>query len=294
MRVIDNGNALAYLKKADARVWLVICGGTMRGVHGGGVVSAFEERGLTERFAGVVGVSTGAPTAAYFLAGQAALGTSIYYEECTTPNFLSLRRALRGGDFGDVQYLANVFKCSAKKLDEPRIRASASELFFGITEYASASERYLDAKSVPYSIVHGIHVSIAMPAVYREHLYVDTVRHNDGAVACMPIRFALSRKPDAIVILANCAENHTESWKKRLLTNVLMLRENKNQRRMMRSRYARVDEEYRDLEASGIPHAIFYSDPAIGSYTRDPALLKHAAMRARIHALQSLDNAGVL
>lgn len=293
MRVIDRGNALSYLNKTSARVALEADPGTMSGTFGGGHVTAFEERGLTKRFAYAVGVSTGTPILSYFLAGQAALGTSIYYEECTKPNFISWKRGLLGGDFGDIQYLADIFKYGEKKLDVERVRASPTELYFGVTEYAEAKEKFVNAKTLDLGIVHGIHVSCAMPAMYKTWLYIDDVRHNDGAVSCMPIRYTLEKKPDAVVILANGPEGKMESVTKKFVTRTLMLRECKVQREAMRARYERRAADLRLLEDSGIPYTIFYGDTSIGSYTTDPVRLKRAAMRARIQALQALDTAGV-
>jgi len=293
MRVVDRGNALSYLNKTGARVALVALPGTMLGTFGGGHVSAFEERGLTKRFAYSVGVSTGAPIVAYFLAGQAALSTSIYYEECTR-DFISIRRGLRGGDVADIQYLADIFKFGKKKLDVDCIHASPTELYFGFTRYADATEIFADAKKIVLGIVHGMHVSCAMPGLYKTWVYIDDVRHNDGAVSCMPIRFTLEKKPDAVIILANSSEGSSEGMTKKLLSRTFMLRECKKQREAMRARYARRAEDLRLLEDSGIPYAIFYSDSSISSYTTDPVRLKRAAQRARIQALQALDIAGVI
>ena len=60
---------------------LIVGGGGQRGPFGGGWVMALENLNLRNAFKTVVGVSTGAPTISYFLAGQAAVGTSIYFEE---------------------------------------------------------------------------------------------------------------------------------------------------------------------------------------------------------------------
>ena len=60
---------------------LVIEGGGMRGVVSGGMVSALEERALLRCFDSVHGSSAGACAGAYFVAGQARLGTRIFYED---------------------------------------------------------------------------------------------------------------------------------------------------------------------------------------------------------------------
>ena len=67
----------------------------MRGVVSAGMVSALEALGLTHAFDAVYGSSAGAINAAYFLAGQAPLGTTIYYEDINNLRFIDMRRAAR-------------------------------------------------------------------------------------------------------------------------------------------------------------------------------------------------------
>lgn len=285
-------SVLRQLRSASSSVWLTICPGTMRGVYGGGQVTALERRKLTNAFAGVIGVSTGAPTGAYFLAGQAELGTSIYYEECTSPEFISFARMMRGGNGGDVAYLAKEFRSGAKKLDQQRIYASDTELWFGITEYDSATEHFIDAKLVKPDIVHGIQVSAAMPVLYRDELFVDGVRYNDGGVSCRPIRYALSKKPTGIVVFANCPEDRTDSTFKDIATHVLMGREPLSQQYAMRQRHVVFEEDLDMLRGSGVPYLVIHTDGEIGSYCRDSRLLHAAADRACRHLLELLDRAG--
>ena len=77
----------------------------MRGVISAGMVSALETLGLTHAFDGIYGSSAGAINAAYFLAGQAAVGTAIYYEDINNRQFIDLRRALTGRPIVDLGFL---------------------------------------------------------------------------------------------------------------------------------------------------------------------------------------------
>ena len=79
-----------------ARIALCVEGGAMRGVVSAGMVSALEELGLVDTFDAVYGSSAGAINAAYFLAGQAAFGTTIYVEDINNRRFISLARMLTG------------------------------------------------------------------------------------------------------------------------------------------------------------------------------------------------------
>ena len=66
----------------------------MRGVIAAGAATALEHLGLAQRFDAVYGVSAGAFDGAYMLAGQAAMGTSIYFDDLPAAQFVRARRML--------------------------------------------------------------------------------------------------------------------------------------------------------------------------------------------------------
>lgn len=78
-----------------ATVALVVEGGGMRGVVSAGMVTALEQLGLTMAFDLVVGTSAGALAGAFLLAEQPAMGTSLYYEELISREWLHYARAMR-------------------------------------------------------------------------------------------------------------------------------------------------------------------------------------------------------
>src|SRR5215470_7873509 len=70
------------------KVGLIVEGGAMRGVISCASLMALEDLGLTEVFDEVYGASAGAVNAAYFLAGQAAYATTIYYQKINNTRFI--------------------------------------------------------------------------------------------------------------------------------------------------------------------------------------------------------------
>jgi predicted patatin/cPLA2 family phospholipase len=76
------------------RIALAIEGGGMRGVISAGMVAALEQLGLRDSFDCVYGCSAGAVSAAYFVAGQARYGTTIFYDNINNRKFIDLRRLL--------------------------------------------------------------------------------------------------------------------------------------------------------------------------------------------------------
>ena len=78
----------------DYRVALVVEGGCMRGVISAGAVTALEQLHLAQRFDAVYGVSAGAFDCAYMLAGQAVMGTTIYFDDLPAARLVRARRIL--------------------------------------------------------------------------------------------------------------------------------------------------------------------------------------------------------
>ena len=60
----------------------------MRGVISAGMVVALEQLGCSRCFDAVYGSSAGAINGAFFVAGQAGLGTTIYYENINHREFI--------------------------------------------------------------------------------------------------------------------------------------------------------------------------------------------------------------
>src|SRR5215469_17428591 len=76
-------------REDDFKIALAIEGGAMRGVVSAGMLAGLEYLGLLPAFDVIYGTSAGAINGAYFVAGQAACGASIYYEDISDAQFMS-------------------------------------------------------------------------------------------------------------------------------------------------------------------------------------------------------------
>jgi predicted patatin/cPLA2 family phospholipase len=72
----------------SCKVGLAIEGGGMRGVVSAGMVTAIEYSGLTKVFDAVYGSSAGSMNGAYFIAGQARYGATVYFENINNNRFI--------------------------------------------------------------------------------------------------------------------------------------------------------------------------------------------------------------
>ncbi|HEY4473821.1 MAG TPA: patatin-like phospholipase family protein [Candidatus Paceibacterota bacterium] len=195
-------------RHTEIRTGLYVGSGGMKGVVGGGQVTALEKAGLKNVFDVAYGSSTGANAIAYFLAGQAELGTSIYYEECTSSQFLSFGRALRREKAMRIQsYLMPLFTHSAKKLNTEAIRRSRTDFRILVTDPQNAESTALDGRKVS-DIVAALGASSAAPCVSDGPVLVDGRLYQDGGATPSPIADMIrEHHPTDMLIFPNCPEH---------------------------------------------------------------------------------------
>ncbi len=137
----------------------------MRGVVSAGMVTALNELGMTTAFDAVYGASAGSLNAAYFLAGQAALGTTIYSEDINNRLFINLLRPLAGRPILDLDYLVDDVMVRRKPLDTTRVLAAPTPLSIIATDVVTA-ERMVFANFTGAADLRGaLRAGATMPIV---------------------------------------------------------------------------------------------------------------------------------
>jgi predicted patatin/cPLA2 family phospholipase len=84
------------------KIALILPGGLMSGVIGAGAVTAFEELGLTNAFDVVYCASAGFANASYFLSGNTALGSEVYWDEISGKKFVNFSKFWKPFNFEKV------------------------------------------------------------------------------------------------------------------------------------------------------------------------------------------------
>jgi predicted patatin/cPLA2 family phospholipase len=100
-----------------AKLGLVIEGGGMRGVVSAGMVAGLESAGVLDCFDAVYGSSAGAINGAYFVAGQARYGTTIYYQDINNKAFIDMARWLTSRPPLSLEFLLDHVAETVKPLD---------------------------------------------------------------------------------------------------------------------------------------------------------------------------------
>ena len=154
----------------------------MRGVVSAGMVSALEALGLTHAFDAVYGSSAGALNAAYFLAGQAALGTAIYFEDINNRHFIDMRRPLVGRPIVNLSYLIDDVAVRRKPLDVARVLASATPLRVMATDLATSGSVALGEFADGATLLNAMRAGATMPIMAGQPVSYNGSRFFDASL----------------------------------------------------------------------------------------------------------------
>jgi predicted patatin/cPLA2 family phospholipase len=175
--------SLPGARSDDATVALVIEGGGMRGIVSAGMVTAIEMLGLRSSIDYIVGTSAGALAGAFLLAGQPGMGTSLYYEELISRDWLDYTRLLRREPPIGLDWLIDDVMDGEKGLDWDRVISSPTPLY----AVASALPDYGPALLGPLASVeelrNSLRASARIPVMSGKPVEIDGVRYVDGSLS---------------------------------------------------------------------------------------------------------------
>jgi predicted patatin/cPLA2 family phospholipase len=184
------------------RVALVIEGGAMRGVVSAGMASALDQLGLRDAFDEVHGASAGAFNGAFFMAGQAAYLTSLYWRGFGDPRFVSLRRALRGeGPAFDMDYVIDGIWARGRPLRIDVLLESAIELHCTATDADTAAIVDLADLRSTEEVRCALRASARLPWLAGQPVAFRGRRLLDATLAeAIPVQAALKTATDVLVL----------------------------------------------------------------------------------------------
>ena len=184
------------------RVALVIEGGAMRGVVSAGMASALDQLKLRDAFDEVHGASAGAFNGAFFMAGQAAYMTSLYWRGFGDPRFVSLRRALRGqGPAFDMDYVVDGIWARGRPLRIDVLLESATELHCTATDADTAAIVDLANLRSTEEVRCALRASARLPWLAGQPVAFRGRRLLDATLAeAIPVQAALQTATDVLVL----------------------------------------------------------------------------------------------
>ena len=170
----------------------------MRGVFSAGVLDALLELGLSD-FDLAIGTSAGACNLASFIARQHGRNLRCYVNIMARRQLFSVRRALRGGHYMDLDWLWEAF-ASEDPLDEAAVAAARTQLVSVATCAATGDPVYFTASGA--TIHHDLKAGCALPFLYRGPVAIQDKHVVDGGlVDPIPAQEAYRRGARRIIVI---------------------------------------------------------------------------------------------
>jgi predicted patatin/cPLA2 family phospholipase len=278
------------------KVALVVEGGAMRGVISCAALMGLEEVGMTDVFDEVYGASAGAVNAAYFLAGQAAYATAIYYQKINNTRFI---RRLWHRKVVDIDDLFESIIAGERPLRIEKVLQSRSRFFITIAD-ATSGEAFLGlAQSSETPLLTLLKASTAMPLLYNGLVTVDGRDCFDGGlINPLPILDAMESGCTDLLVLLTRPANFRECIPSRLEQQLFDMRCARGNAQLMNAycgTYAR-ENAVRDiaLGRQDVPEGIRIAtlcpddmEPRVERTTRSTDILKAAAIASAKRTLEA-------
>lgn len=162
------------------RLALVIEGGALRGASSAGGAVVLAQLGFSDVFDEVHATSAAVMNASYFLTNQPLLGISVYFDNCTTRNFVNVWRFWK---IVDVDYIFDHVAVHEKPLDLQRLFQSRSTLYVATIDYDKGEPFVVDVKASSSPALRVLKASAAIPVFYNRTVDIDGRRCMDGGLA---------------------------------------------------------------------------------------------------------------
>jgi predicted patatin/cPLA2 family phospholipase len=184
---------------------LLVEGGGLRGAFGAGVLAELAKPG-GPNFDDVLAVSSGAPTAAYMIAGQIEDGLRIWEDHTHGTQLVSPFNWLRASPLMDIDGLVDVFE-RVVPLRASRLGDAATRFWIVVTNCHTGRAEYV--RVTPENALGLLKATMAIPIAYGKIVTVGGVPYIDGGVAdAVPVRRAVSLERDVTVAVLTRPRGH--------------------------------------------------------------------------------------
>jgi predicted patatin/cPLA2 family phospholipase len=170
----------------------------------GGMVSALEQLGLRDSIDVVYGSSAGAIAGAYFIAGQARYGTTIYYENINNSNFIDIRRQFKGRPAVSLEFLFDHVCVKEKPLDFDKVLKSLIPLHVIAASITRLQGVDLTGFQTAKELRDALRAGSSIPYFSGEPIRIGDDRYLDASIyESVPFKTALmdKRVTDVVVLL---------------------------------------------------------------------------------------------
>ncbi len=187
----------------DARLALVIEGGSSRGAYSSGMTVAIEQLGLLPQFDAVYGSSMGALNAAWLLCGRAEQTIHAWWDPIVMRGTIDRRRALRRQPVVDTRFLIHTVYTEIMPMGFQEILDNPVEFHPLATDALTGESTDLHAMIHDQaSLQAALRATTAMPLMTGPPIEIGGRRFVDAGVSeSVPVRTALAQGATHVVAL---------------------------------------------------------------------------------------------
>jgi predicted patatin/cPLA2 family phospholipase len=202
----------------DARLALLVEGGSSRGAYSSGMTIAIERLGLLSAFDAVYGSSAGSLNAAWLLCGQAESTQHAWWDPVIMGTTINVGRALRRQPVVDTRYLVHTVYTEVMPMGFQEILDNPVEFHPMATDaHTGAAVDLHSHLSDQASVQAALLASTAMPVLAGHPIEIDGRSYVDAGLSeSVPIRSAVSQGATHIVALRTMRADETSSAPARL------------------------------------------------------------------------------
>ncbi|GAA3098232.1 patatin family protein [Pseudonocardia yunnanensis] len=213
LRDRKQGGSTPGHRSDDARLVLLVEGGSSRGAYSSGMAIAIEQLGLLPMFDAVYGSSAGALNAAWLLCGRAESSMHAWWDPTIMRTTIDPRRALRRQPVVDTRFLVHTVYTEIMPMGFREILDSTVEFHPIATDALTGQAIDLHEKIHDQpSLQAALRASTAMPLLAGEPIEIDGRPYVDAGVSeAVPVRTAISQKATHIVALRTRRMDETVS-----------------------------------------------------------------------------------
>lgn len=268
-------------------------GGLMQGVYGAGAALALTELGYQDVFSSLVGISSGAPTVAYFAAGNVKDGIDVLKEDCGDKRFMN---PWRFWNQVDTQHFIDILRHDERKrIDIEKLFQHQAKIYFGVSRYETATPELI-CPDDEESLFLAMHASINMRNVSKHKIVIDGTHYADGGFTKPHIIGHAVKEIDAthVLIVTNNTRHYNPitNLERFLNRTIIRMRLNGTLSQAIRTRLRERDKAVAEAMESPKPVAAVWGNGAISSVETRPEKISSTVEASRTwwHGLMGLEN----
>lgn len=265
-RLMDAGEPHDHI-----RPLMIQGGGLMQGVYGAGAALALTELGYNDVFTSLVGISSGAPTIAYFAAGNVEDGIEVLKQDCGDKRFMN---PWRFWNQVDTQHFIDILRHDEqKKIDVEKMFKHPAQIYFGVSRYETAKPELIHPTNEE-ELFMGMHASINMRNVSKHKIVINGTHYADGGFTKPHIIGHAVKEVGAthVLIITNNTRHYNPitNMERVLNRTIIRMRLNGAIAQAIRARLKERDKAVAEAMESPKPVAAVWGNGAISSVETNP------------------------